>query len=155
MQKKRIKKGAFRDLIFIFIFDEKDRVRKIDIEEGNLQGEKEINGLLSSYFLGDDDFLKIPFYIHDNYSPFFYKVLYSTRSIRRGQTVSYGELARMAGYDKNYAKAVGAVLRKNPLPLIFPCHRIIMSSGKYGGFGGKEGITIKERLLRWERGALL
>ena len=64
-----------------------------------------------------------------------------------GSTISYGELAERAGHS-GAARAVGQALNKNPLPLVVPCHRVITSSGKIGGFGW--GSRIKSRLLELE-----
>ena len=46
------------------------------------------------------------------------------------------------------SRAVGSANAKNPLPLYFPCHRIITSNGKLGGFGG--GLNVKQFLLDLE-----
>ncbi len=45
-------------------------------------------------------------------------------------------------------RAVGQALGKNPLPIIIPCHRVITSNGKLGGFGG--GVEMKKHLLSLE-----
>lgn len=69
-----------------------------------------------------------------------------------GETVSYGELAAVAGLtDPVAARVVGQVLNANPWPVLVPCHRVVMSDGNLGGFGG--GVWRKEALLRHE-GAL-
>jgi O-6-methylguanine DNA methyltransferase len=59
-------------------------------------------------------------------------------------------LARKAGYP-NAGRAVGNVLAKNPLPLIIPCHRVIRSDGKLGGFSAPSGKKLKKRLLVQEK----
>jgi len=66
--------------------------------------------------------------------------------IPHGEVVSYGELARRTG-SRAY-RAVGQACHRNPLPLIVPCHRVIASGGRLGGFGG--GEDIKRLLLRFE-----
>lgn len=63
-----------------------------------------------------------------------------------GKVVSYGELARQAGYPKA-ARAVGSAMNRNRLPLIVPCHRVVASNG-IGGFGC--GVEWKKRLLSVE-----
>ena len=66
----------------------------------------------------------------------------------RGNTISYGQLAEHLG-NRKMARAVGTALAKNPLPLVYPCHRVINSDGRIGNFlGGKE---MKEYLLGLER----
>ena len=83
-------------------------------------------------------------------SDFSKKILKTCKKIRFGETITYAELARRAGADKA-ARATGAVLAANPLPLIIPCHRVIRSDGGIGGFSADGGVDLKERLLRHER----
>lgn len=65
-----------------------------------------------------------------------------------GETCTYGELAATLGHPKAF-RAVGAANGSNPIPLIVPCHRVIASGGKLGGYGG--GLRLKQRLLAMER----
>ncbi len=71
-----------------------------------------------------------------------------TRSIPYGETRSYLWIARRARSPRG-ARAVGQALGANPFPIIIPCHRVITSDGRLGGFGG--GLAMKRRLLRLER----
>ena len=73
-------------------------------------------------------------------------VLDKLRAIPFGATVTYGELAAIAGNGKA-ARAVGSVCRKNSLPLIVPCHRVVAARHE-GGFSC--GLEIKRRLLTFE-----
>jgi methylated-DNA-[protein]-cysteine S-methyltransferase len=70
-----------------------------------------------------------------------------------GETVSYGELAAMAGRP-GAARAVGGVMASNPVPFVVPCHRVIAAGGRIGGYGGVRGDTewvdLKRRLLARE-----
>ena len=76
------------------------------------------------------------------------KVLCELRKrVGRGKTVSYGELANSAGCPGG-ARAVGNVMRKNPFPLFFPCHRVVKSDGSLGNFS--PGPELKKRLLEQE-----
>jgi len=86
----------------------------------------------------------------DGYSEFGCKVLETCRKIKYGETVSYGQLAKMAG-RANAARAVGGILGKNRLPLIVPCHRVIRSDGGMGGFSAAGGVEVKEKMLEMER----
>jgi methylated-DNA-[protein]-cysteine S-methyltransferase len=64
-----------------------------------------------------------------------------------GETVSYGELAEMAGRPRA-ARAVGSAMRNNPLPFVIPCHRVIAAGGRIGGYGGgRNAVDLKRRLL--------
>ena len=68
-----------------------------------------------------------------------------------GETITYGELARKLG-QPGAARAVGAAMAANPLPIVVPCHRVVASGGGLGGYGG--GLELKARLLAHE-GVLL
>jgi len=86
----------------------------------------------------------------DGLSVFARRVLRACRQVKFGSTISYGELARKAGHP-GAARAVGGVMSKNPLPLIIPCHRVISSDGRIGGFSAQGGTRLKNRLLQFER----
>ena len=88
--------------------------------------------------------------VHLN-TPFCKRVLEAERNIPYGQTRSYGEVAQMVGRPKAI-RAVGSANANNPLPLYFPCHRIINSNGMLGGFGG--GLNLKQYLLDLETTSL-
>ena len=65
-----------------------------------------------------------------------------------GETVSYGELAKRVGNPKG-ARSVGMAVHFNPIGIIIPCHRVIMSNGKIGGYAS--GVDKKKWLLLHER----
>lgn len=75
------------------------------------------------------------------------KVWRALQTIPFGLTKTYGELALMTG-DLKATRAVGGALNKNPLSIIIPCHRIVGSGGKLGGFAG--GPQNKLKLLTLE-----
>ncbi|MFZ2804146.1 MAG: MGMT family protein [Patescibacteria group bacterium] len=81
--------------------------------------------------------------------PFTLRVEDVVRSIPKGQTLSYKDVARLAG-KPNAARAVGTIMAKNQDKSV-PCHRVIKSDGKLGGYNGLRGE--KHRLLKTE-GAL-
>lgn len=64
-----------------------------------------------------------------------------------GQTVSYGQLAVLAG-SPGASRAVGGACATNPLPIVVPCHRVVRSNGGLGGYVG--GIEAKRALLDLE-----
>jgi O-6-methylguanine DNA methyltransferase len=76
-------------------------------------------------------------------------VLEEVRRIPMGTITTYGELALQMDNEKA-ARAVGQVLRANPLPVIIPCHRIVLSDGSIGGYGGILGSERKIALLKHE-----
>jgi methylated-DNA-[protein]-cysteine S-methyltransferase len=65
-----------------------------------------------------------------------------------GETTTYQDLALQSGYNLNYARAVGNVCNKNPIPIIIPCHRVIGKNKKLIGFSS--GLEIKKWLLEHE-----
>ncbi|RMF71245.1 MAG: methylated-DNA--[protein]-cysteine S-methyltransferase [Planctomycetota bacterium] len=86
-------------------------------------------------------------------SEFHYDVWQACMRVPYGETVSYGELARRVGHP-GAARAVGTAMRRNPVPLVVPCHRVVKSDGGLGGYSGTGGVTMKERLLEMESAAL-
>lgn len=82
-------------------------------------------------------------------TPFFRCVYEHARSIQPGRTLSYGELASQAG-SPGAARAVGQAMRRNPVPLLVPCHRVLGSKSAPGGFSLGDGVTTKRRLLSLE-----
>ena len=93
--------------------------------------------------------LNIPIVL-DGLSPFAACVLTACRNIGFGRTISYGQLAKKAG-SPAAARAAGSVMAKNPCPLIIPCHRVIRSNGRIGGFSAPGGTKLKNRLLQFEQ----
>lgn len=71
----------------------------------------------------------------------------SMMNVSFGSTVSYSELAAMAGRAGS-ARATGGACGRNPVPIIVPCHRILGSGGSIGGFG--PGTDLKRKLLSLE-----
>ncbi len=79
-------------------------------------------------------------------TPFQRRVWASLQAIPAGQVMTYGELAAQLGSG---ARAVGNACRKNPTPLVVPCHRVVPSQG-IGGFAGQVSgrlVEIKRQLL--------
>ena len=66
-----------------------------------------------------------------------------------GETTTYGALARQLG-DVTLSRAVGAAMGANPIPLVIPCHRVLASDGKPGGFSAPGGAGSKLRMLELE-----
>lgn len=78
------------------------------------------------------------------------RVLQAVRGVRRGETVSYGGLARRIGAPRA-ARAVGGAMGRNPFWLFVPCHRIVAAGGRLGGYGGPPyGPQLKRELLARE-----
>jgi methylated-DNA-[protein]-cysteine S-methyltransferase len=80
----------------------------------------------------------------------FHRRIYAAaRLVGWGETTSYGALARHAGHPEA-ARAVGQAMGRNPVPIIIPCHRVLASGGKVGGFSAFGGAATKQRLLALE-----
>lgn len=80
----------------------------------------------------------------------FHRVIYgAARRLGWGETTTYGALAREAG-SPDAARAVGQAMGRNPVPIIVPCHRVLASGRKIGGFSAFGGAATKERLLAME-----
>ena len=75
------------------------------------------------------------------------KALQVCAKIPYGKTLSYGEVAARAG-SPGGARAVGQAMGRNPFPIIVPCHRVVASGGRIGGFSG--GLHFKRALLDLE-----
>lgn len=88
--------------------------------------------------------------IDTEHLPAFNRKVYDiTRAIPPGATLTYGQIAERLG-DKLLARDVGQALGQNPIPLIVPCHRVLASGGKSGGFSVSGGVATKLRLLTIE-----
>ena len=74
------------------------------------------------------------------------------KKIPKGQTKTYKDIAVALKKPKS-SRAVANACGKNPLLIEIPCHRVIRSDGKLGGYSGKGGIKQKRKLLK-EEGAL-
>jgi len=78
------------------------------------------------------------------------EVLEALEAVEFGGTVSYGELAALAGRPRA-ARAVGTAMSTNPIPILVPCHRVLRAGGDIGEYGG--GIEAKVWLLAMEKAA--
>ncbi len=82
-------------------------------------------------------------------TPFQTRVLRATLSIHRGEPRTYKHKAAIEGRPKAY-RAVGTVLKNNPLAPMIPCHRVVKSDGSIGNYSGRGGRRGKLRLLSAE-----
>lgn len=84
-------------------------------------------------------------------TPFQRRLTSVLRSVPRGEVVTYGELAALAGRP-GAARAAGTYCATNRFAIVVPCHRVVAAGG-IGGYG-TDGIPVKRRLLALE-GVLL
>jgi O-6-methylguanine DNA methyltransferase len=80
-------------------------------------------------------------------TPFQQAVWKQLLKIPSGKTLSYAEVAKRIKRPKAI-RAVGTACGANPIPIVVPCHRVVASNGKLGGFGG--GLPLKKILLQSE-----
>jgi len=76
--------------------------------------------------------------------------------VPRGKVTTYSELAKAVGL-KNGQRVIGRIMNKNPYPVVIPCHRVVLSNKKVGGYAwgekvkskmlAKEGIKIKKEKI--------
>ena len=115
------------------IFSERDWT----VEETDLI--KETKRQLDEYFAGKRKEFDIPTRLEGT----------EFRKIPYGKTVTYKDIAEAVGCPKGF-RAVGLANNRNPISIIYPCHRVIGSNGSLTGYGG--GLDVKEKLLELERG---
>jgi methylated-DNA-[protein]-cysteine S-methyltransferase len=110
-------------------------------------GAGEFADRFAAYFAGEAfDFRGVELDL-DGSTPLQRALAEALRSIPYGETVTYGELAALAG-SPNAARAAGTFCAGNRFPLVIPCHRVVAADG-IGGFGSL-GVDYKRRLLDLE-----
>jgi methylated-DNA-[protein]-cysteine S-methyltransferase len=106
---------------------------------------------LGEYFAGGRHDFDLP--LQPAATPFQGTVREALRRIPYGEVRTYGELARDVGRP-GAARAIGQANACNPYPIVVPCHRVVASGGKLGGYMGDwgegEGVAIKRWLLGLE-----
>lgn len=103
---------------------------------------------LDIYFSGEESGIMPPVRLRG--STFQQRVWRELLTIPRGQTVTYGELARRVGCRS--AQAVGQAVRRNPIAIVIPCHRVVGAGGRLTGYA--YGLDRKRRLLEVEQNIL-
>jgi len=72
------------------------------------------------------------------------KVYRKLLQVPKGKVTTYRELANAVGL-KNGQRIIGMIMKKNPFPVIVPCHRVVKSDGKIGGYA--YGKNVKSKML--------
>ncbi|WP_456468047.1 methylated-DNA--[protein]-cysteine S-methyltransferase [Archaeoglobus sp.] len=99
---------------------------------------------IEEYFDGKRVEFNIP--VRLKVPPFTEKVLAEVSKIPYGRTAAYSEIAKKLNTSP---RAVGQAVKRNPVPVIIPCHRVVAKGG-LGGYSAFD-IKIKERLLKLEK----
>ena len=105
-----------------------------------------IKNQINSYASGQLKKFKIDY--HFEGTPLQKKIWKELSKIKYGEVTTYRQIAKKVGTSPRY---VGNVCGQNKLLLIIPCHRVIRSDGKLGGFSGRVGIKLKKKLLSLEK----
>ena len=107
---------------------------------------RETKRQLDEYFAGKRKDFDVPTRL--NGTEFQKRVWLALRDIPYGKTASYKDIAAAVGCPKGY-RAVGMANNRNPISIIYPCHRVVGSDGSLTGYGG--GLDVKAKLLELER----
>ena len=128
-------------------------ITAIAIGEVGLQGARKPSPLtnddanqLQEYLAGRRRYFDLP--LDPAGSPFQKKVWQEMLDIPYGSTKTYGEIACAVGSPRG-ARAVGMAANRNPIAIVIPCHRVLASDGKLGGYA--YGVEVKRFLLDLER----
>jgi methylated-DNA-[protein]-cysteine S-methyltransferase len=132
--------GELIKLQFKFSFDIKPKIKVLS-SSIVLDWVKNFYYSLLNYWNFKEDYIKVPHKIWA--TNFQIKVLKELQSLKIGEILTYKEFSERIGFKKAY-RAVGLALSKNPLPLVYPCHRII---GNKGLTGYSQGLLLKQFLI--------
>ena len=109
---------------------------------------KEVRSAIERYLRGEKTDFPFPLDL-SRFSDFQRRVWEITKSIPYGEVRTYRQVSDELGNPKA-SRAVGTALARNPAPIIVPCHRVVRTNGKLGGYSGAGGIDTKARLLKME-----
>ena len=113
---------------------------------------KEVVNQIKQYFKQPNFEFDLPICLHGTDHQ--QRVWRALQKIPTGKPLKYGQLAHQL---HSSARAVGNACRRNPIPIVVPCHRVVAKNG-IGGFGGQtqgDNIIIKQWLLKHEADSLL
>jgi len=110
-------------------------------------------GQLREYFAGQRREFDLPLDL-PRLPPTTEAVLRALMTVKYGETITYGELAKLSGTAVP-ARAIGSIMAANPVPIIIPCHRVVASDGLGSYSGGEPGRSLEtKRWLLENEGAL-
>ena len=105
---------------------------------------------LDYYFGKTNEKVELPKLNLEKYSEFHSKVWrILSEKTKEGMSLSYSDLAQLIG-SPHAARAVGTAMKRNPLPLFIPCHRVLPKRGGLGSYSGGNGVKTKKQLLEHE-----
>ena len=103
---------------------------------------------LDEYFERRRDHFELALDWRLSHPGFYRRVLRATARVPFGEMITYRDAAERAGNPRAF-RAAGSALGSNPIPIVVPCHRVILSSGDVGNYGG--GPEMKRFLLELEQ----
>ena len=106
----------------------------------------ELEAKVRAFIAGEGSLARVPLDIRG--TVFQRRVWEALRRIPRGETLTYGEIARAIGAPAA-VRAVGSACGANPVALVVPCHRAVRADGGLGGYAW--GLPVKKRLLEIEK----
>ena len=135
---------------WITAFEEKEKITIIEFSKTRNSGQSPIlndfkNDLIN-FFSRKTKKIKAPCKIEGNLMQ--KKVWNELKKIKFGKTKSYGAIAKKYKLSPRH---VGKICAQNKIPLFIPCHRVIRSDGSMGGFSARGGISLKKKLLDFEK----
>ena len=143
--------GNSRQIIVIsFVQDPAASRKPVDSGVTPPEPVRECTRFLDGYFSGNKfpDARKLLRYLClDDFTPAGRRILETLMSVPAGSVITYGDLAKRAGFP-GAARFAGSMMRQNPFPILIPCHRVVPSTGKIGNYSG--GVSVKEWLLSYE-----
>jgi len=135
---------------WISVFENEEKIFKIKFGKEKKQFKSKIlinyKKNLLKFFSKNKQYIKAPYTIEGNKIQ--KKVWKELTKIKLGHTKTYGEIAKKF---KLSPRRVGKICGQNKLLLSIPCHRVIRSNGSLGGFTSAGGISLKKKLLEFEK----
>jgi len=136
---------------WISAFEEKGRIVKIKFgktrKKSISSNLRKFKNSLNNFITGKSKSIKSNLLIKGN--PIQKKVWEELKNIKFGKTKTYGEIAKKFKLSPRH---VGKICGQNKMILVIPCHRVIRSDGNMGGFSSMGGVSLKKKLLDFEKG---
>ena len=135
---------------WISAFEENNKIYKVKFgkcrNKSTSNNLKKFKSSLNNFLTKKNKFLKFNTLIVGNSIQ--KKVWNELKKIKFGNTKSYGIIAKKFKLSPRH---VGKICAQNKIPLLIPCHRVIRSDGSIGGFSAQGGISLKKKLLEFEK----
>ncbi len=128
----------------IEVYEENGIILRMKFVHTCKRSNKKIERAIIDFWKKRSDTVKFVLDVNSDFALIYRKAM----KIPFGHVISYGNLSHAVFGTKKYARFIGYAMKKNPLPIIIPCHRVVRSDGSLGGFGG--GVKTKEKLLSLE-----